>query len=347
MMAKFLLTLGAAASLAVVLPAATASAQTVDGPKVNWKMGAWGKPRAVTAGQEFLKKYVDERTGGKFTITIGYETYGGPKELIDLIKVGSIQSTMVCTSYHPEKTKAYTALDLPFLPIVDADAQERVHEAFHKHPVIVKELAGWGARIYMSSLMPQYEFIGKGNPPKTLESWKGMRVRAIGGIGDAMRQLGAVPTSVDATEVYTSLERGVVEAASFPSTYSHGAFKTYELGKWFTENMSPGTQACPILINEEAWKALPDAYKKVVEEAKPKAYEALKAAYKEADDKFLPLFRKRGLTFVRFSDAELAEFRRIGSQPVWDEWVKAREAEGIPGKELLDLIMTTAQNGKS
>ena len=344
--AKMRKTLFAAAALSLL--AASAQAQTVDGPKVNWKMGSWGKPRAVTAGQEMLKKHVEERTGGNFTITIGYESFGGPKELLDLLKVGGLQATLFCSSYHPDKTPAYTGLDLPFIPVADADAQERVHEAFHKHPYIVKELANWNATVFTSNLLPQYEFMGKGKPPKALDDWKGLRVRAIGGIGDAMKRLGAVPTSMDSTEVYTALERGVVDAVSLPSPYAHAAFKLYEISKWYTDNLSPGTQACPTGINLDALKALPEQYRKLIDEAKPKAYAALKAAYKASEEKDIPLFRKRNLEFVHYSDADLAAFRKVAAQPVWDDWVQAREAQGIPGRELLNVILDAAkESGKS
>ena len=78
---------GAAAALLAVVPEG-ASAQTVDGPKVTWKVGTWGKRRAVTEGMELLAAHVKERTGGKFTMTIGYESFGAPKELLDVLSVG-------------------------------------------------------------------------------------------------------------------------------------------------------------------------------------------------------------------------------------------------------------------
>jgi TRAP-type C4-dicarboxylate transport system substrate-binding protein len=332
----------AAALAAAAMAVTPAFAQTIDGPTVNWRLGAWGKPRAATAGTEYIKKYVEEKTAGKFTITVGYESFGSPKELLDVLKVGGIEATSICSSYHPEKTPAYTGLDLPFLPLASFEAQMKLHEAYHKHPVILKEFEQWNARPWYSTVLPQYEFIGKGKPPKTLEDFKGMRVRAIGGIGDAMKRLGAVPTSVDATEVYTALERGTVDAASFPSTYAHGSYKTFEVGKWFTENMSPGTQACPIVVNIQAHAKLPPQYQKLLEDAKPGAYAAFKKAYGEADDKFLPLFKQKKLTFIKFTDAELAQFRKIGAEPVWEEWAQKREAQGIPGRELLKFILDTA-----
>ncbi len=127
---------------------AFAQAKIVEGPEVKWKLAAWGKPRAATQNVETLKKFMLERTGGKFQITIGYESFGQPKELLDSLKVGSLEMTNICASYHPDKLPVYSALDLPFLPIPDFDTQEKVHVAFHKHPAVLKEMAAWNAMPY-------------------------------------------------------------------------------------------------------------------------------------------------------------------------------------------------------
>src|SRR5262249_27848391 len=240
-----------------------------------------------------------------------------------------------------EKLPVYSALDLPFLPIPNTDVQEKVHLAFHEHPLVVKELAGWKAMPYLSALLPSNEFVGRGKVPKTVDDFKGMRVRALAGIGDAMRKLGAVPTSVDATEVYTSLERGTVDAAAFPATYAHQSYRTYEVGKWYTENMMLGSVGCPTLIHVDRWAELPQQYKDLFEEARPIAQAAAKKAYGEADEKNIPLFKKK-LQFIKFTPDELASFRKAGAEPVWEEWVKLREGQGIPGRELLNFLLTQA-----
>src|SRR3546814_17931507 len=67
---------GAAAGLA--LAAGAASAQTVDGPKVNWKISTLGPPRAQTAGIEKLAELGKERTNGNFTIDIGFAEQFAP-----------------------------------------------------------------------------------------------------------------------------------------------------------------------------------------------------------------------------------------------------------------------------
>jgi TRAP-type C4-dicarboxylate transport system substrate-binding protein len=334
---RFVVTLLATAVLAV-----PAAAQTVDGPAVSWRLATWGKPRANTKAMDALKAHVEAQTGRKFTITIGYESFGGPKELLDLVKVEAVEAALICGSYYPDKLPAYSVMDLPFLPLANFDQQQRVHEELHKHPAIQKEFAGWNARIWLSSVLPQYEFLGKGKAPRTLDDFKGMRVRAIGGLGDAMRKLGATPTSMDATEVYTALERGAVDAVSFPYTFAHGAYKTYEVAKWATENLSLGTVSCPIVVSASAFSKLPPQYQALFESAKPIAYATLKQAYAEADAKFLPEFKKKGIAFIRYTDEELKQFRKVAAEPVWEEWVKNREAQGLPGRDLLKSLLDAA-----
>ena len=325
------------------IPASAQNKPTVEGPSLNWKLGAWGKRRAASENVEKLKEYVEQRTGGKFKINIGYESYGSPKELLDLLQIGALEMTNICASYHPEKLPAYSVIDLPLLPIPNPDAQERVHLAIHDHPVIKAEFAKWNAMPFLSSLLPNNEFVGKGKPPANLGDFKGMRVRAIGGIGDAMKRLGAIPTSVDATEVYSAVERGMVDAAAFPMTYAHISYRINEVGKWYTDNMALGRVACPTLISLNHWAKLPPAYQDLLKEAQPIAHAAVKAAYSAADEKNMPLFKK--LTAVHFSETELTNFRKIAGEPIWEEWVTQREGQGIPGRELLNFVLKTARGG--
>src|SRR3546814_6096323 len=101
-----------------------------------------------------------------------------------------------------------------------------------------------------------------------------------------LRRLGSVPTTVPAPEVYTSLERGMVEAASFPFTYSHVAYKLNEISTWYTSNMAPGTLGgCGMVVNRGAFARLPPEWQQALLDAKPGAYEALKKGSREADAK--------------------------------------------------------------
>lgn len=333
--------------LGSALAAGAPAGAAVDGPKVAWNYSVWGPPRAFTAGVEALAKHVETETGGKFTIRLNYgdSLSKGPDNL-DNIKLGSFEMATICTGYHPGKNPGLSVLDLPGLPLADPEIHARVHDAINQHPFIVAEFKRWNAMLLMSALQPQSELMGAGDPPMKMEDFKGMRVRALGGTGDALKNLGAVPTSVPAPEVYNGLERGVFRAAAFPYTYAFAAYKIHEIAKWFTTNLAPGANNCPTVVNIEAYEALPAQYKSLMQEGKALGYKALIAAQEAADKKNLADWEKRGLIAIKYSDAELKKFADLGARPVWESWVKDAESKGVPGKQLLDAVLAEAEKAK-
>jgi TRAP-type C4-dicarboxylate transport system substrate-binding protein len=333
--------LTAVALMAGVGATPDAYAQEVKGPKVKWRLSLWGKRRAFTEGLEYISSEVKRRTGGNFQIRL---YYGGQlsknKENLDGISVGAFEAALFCAAYHPQKNKPLNVLDLPFLPLANFDVMREVHDAVYNHPASKKALARWNAVLYMSNILPQYEYMGRGKPPKTVADFKGMRLRALGGMGRAAKAIGAVPTTVPAPEVYNSIARGTVDAVGFPFTYAFGAYKVDEVAEWYTTNMSLGTVNCPVVFNKDAWNKLPKQYKDLFNELKLPASKAQQAAYAKKDKENLAKWPKK-MTPIKIDEKSLEEFRRIGGKPLWKQWVKENEGE-IPAQELLDLVLKTA-----
>jgi len=320
------------------------AAPATAGEKVTWNVSLWGKKRAATAHVESLGAMLAERTGGDFTVKVHYGgALSAPKENIDGIKIGAFEAALVCGFYSPGKLPASMALVLPFLPINSLDAQEKVHETFFAHPVLVEEFGAWNARVVSPTVLPDYKVMGKGDAPLTLADWKGMRVRAGGGQGQAMAKLGAIPTSMPSSEIFTGMERGMLDSVALPFSYGFAAFKVDELSDWYIDNLSLGGVNCPLVSGSEAWNALPADYQKLVEELRPKALEAQKASHRAADEKNVPLFAKKGIKAIKLPNDVVEEILRVGGQPVWDAWVADAEEKGIPGRDLLDLIFATAK----
>ncbi len=331
-----LLSVGLGLGALGVLPAHAAD-------KVTWTFSLYGPPRAATVTFEYLAKVALEKSGGNFVINLKYnEQLGEAKDFLDGVKVNAFQGAFVAYSYAPAKTPLQGVLDMPFLPIPDLMASARVQDAYQAWKPVADELANWNAMHFMTLLLPQYEFMGVGKPPRNLEDWKGMRVRALGGLGDAMKLLGAVPTSVSAPEVYTALERGMFQAASFPFTYSFTAYKLHEVSKWYTLGMQLGIIHNSVVLSQSAWKALPDEYKKILEEARPEAYRLQRVAYEEADKKSIPMFEKRKLEVVTVTEEMRNKLIAIAGRPVWDNWVAEMEKKGLPGKQALEMVLSLA-----
>lgn len=335
-----------AVALAFAVNADLASAQMVDGPTVEWRHSNWGKRRANTEGIEKIAAILKERTGGKFTIKVGYgEMFSKAKENLDSIKLNAIEMADMCNFYHPGKNPAWMVFSLPFLPYVSLEGNAEAAETMLKHPLLIADMAPWNAMPYFFVILPQYEFMGKGKPPKTLDDWKGLRVRAPGAVGEAFVKLGASLSTVPAVELYTALERGTVDAASFPFTYAHAAYQLHTISTWFTSNLAPGNAGCAAVVNKEAFAKLPPQYQKLLMEARPEANKAMIAAYREADKVNLPRFREK-LTEIKYSDADIKRFRETAAKPIWEKWVADNKAK-FDSQGLLDAMLKALETANA
>ena len=94
------------------------------------------------------------------------------------------------------------------------------------------------------------------------------------------------------------------------------------------------------MLSLASWNKLPKQYQDMIIAAKKPAYAALKAAYKKADEKNLPMFNAK-MQAIEYSDEQLAKFRKVGGAPVWQDWVNKHKGE-FDSQGLLDHVMTTA-----
>ena len=302
-------------------------AAEVNGPKLTWNYSVWGKKRAFTAGIEKLSALRAAKTGGNWTLKIHYgAALSKSRENLGGLKIGAFEGAMFCNFYHPKKNPALMALTLPFLPMASWDDNRKVRDAVYAHPAVKKELARWNAMTYASSYLPQYELLGKGKPPVALADWKGMTVRAGGGLGRAMKKLGATPTTSTAIEVYTGIQQGTMQAVSFPFTYAHVAYKIHEVAEWYTANLAPGTSDCPLTFAISAYKKLPAQYKKLLDDVKEQVITAQIAAYQIMDRKNRPVLKMK-LKEIRYTDAQIATFRKAAGRPVIEAWIKENQGK--------------------
>lgn len=334
------------ATTALVAPAAATAAE-VEGPKVTWLVSLWGARRGFTEGVEGLKAYLAEKTDGNFELDL---QYGGvlsdPKENIDGLQLGAFEAATVCPFYHPDKTPASMGLSQAFLPLPTLEAQYKVYGEYLQHPAVQEEWAKWNATPIMSALMPNYEIMGKGETPTALADWDGVRLNASGGHAALMEAIGAVPSTMPAPDLYSALERGVIEGMVFPYTYAFVAYRFHELSDWVTDAWNLGTVQCTVAANTDAYNALPEQYRALLNEAVVPAYEHQIAAYAEIDEANEKEFEERGLERIPLTD-DIRAALDAAVQPSWQAWVDDVTAKGMPGQELLDLILAEAEKVRS
>ena len=317
-----------------------------DAMATEWNVSVWGKRRAFTEHVEKLAELVSAKTGGEFTMNISYGGLSKNRENLDGISIGAFEMAQFCAGYHRDKNRVITVLELPFLGVENLEQEVAVSTAVYNHPAAAEEMAQWSAKLLMTSPMPQYNLVGTGEPRDTLEEFEGMRVRATGGLGQAFKAVGGVPTSVTATEAYQAMEGGVVDTVAF-AQHAHLSFGTINQADWWTANLNPGTVNCPVVVNIDAYDSLSDDHKAALDSSVPEALEHYLANYGELLERWDAVLAEKGVTKVEIDDAVIAEFRAKAADPIRAQWIADMEAQGLPGQELYDLVAKTLADAKS
>jgi len=335
----------AAVALAGLIASDSVLAAKVDGPKVQWNFNMYGPKRAASAGFEELARLMKEATDNNFEIKIHYgEALGPSKEALDAISIGAYEMTFACVGYTPGKLPTIEGMGLPFLPTPTIHHVRAMREGYMAHPVPQRDISRWGAVAITPMPVASNEFLGKGKPPKSLSDFKGLRVRALGGEADAMRLVGAVPTNLPAPEIYQGMERGLLDASS-TLYYAHASYKTQEVANWYTTNLSLSSAPCLVFAGSKAYNALPAQYRKLMTDSVSASNDHWVKVLLEDDLKAVELFKAKGLTPVTFAEADLANLRQQ-VRPIWDRWVAEMDKLGHNGKDLLQLILDSAQKAK-
>ena len=306
----------------------------------EWNVSVWGKRRAFTEHIEKLAELVSEKTGGEFTMNVSYGGLSKNRENLDGISIGAFEMAQFCAGYHRDKNRVITVLELPFLGVSTLDEEVAVARAVYNHPAAVEEMEQWNARLLMTSPMPQYNLVGTGDPSTSLEDFDGMRVRATGGIGNAFKSVGAVPTSVTATEAYQAMESGVVDTVAF-AQHAHLSFGTINQADWWTANLNPGTVNCPVVVNIDAYDSLSDAHRDALDSSIEESIAHYLANYAELLQRWDSVLEEKGVQKIVLDETVIDAFRSTAADPIREQWIADMEAQGLPGQELYDLVVKT------
>ena len=312
----------------------------------EWNVSVWGKRRAFTEHIEKLGELLNEKTNGEFTLNISYGGLSKNKENLDGISIGAFEMAQFCAGYHRDKNRVITVLELPFLGVENLEQEVAVSKAVYAHPAATEEMAQWNAKLLMTSPMPQYNLVGTGEPRDTLAEFEGMRVRATGGLGQAFKAVGGVPTSVTATEAYQAMESGVVDTVAF-AQHAHLSFGTINQADWWTANLNPGTVNCPVVVNMDAYEMLSDAHREALDSSIPEALDHYLANYAKLLERWDSVLAEKGVNKVEIDDDVIAEFRAKAATPIREKWIADMEAQGLPGQELYDLVKAALSEAKA
>ncbi len=139
-------------------------------------------------------------------------------------------------------------------------------------------------------------------PIRTPEDLRGMRIRRPSEIaGNIIEAAGGTPVGLPAPELYTSLQRGVIDGMSFPWDAT-GSFRLIELVNTHTTMPLYGS-ALLVTMNKEKYESLPDDLKKVIDDNSG-AQMARTAGnlFDSEDAKIMAIAKARGDTMINIPD---------------------------------------------
>ena len=233
-------------------------------------------------------------------------------ETIDM----ALPSTSVLTSY----TDNFGILDMPYLFIsseaafnaMDGKMGEYFNEALKSSGLVNLGYTYNGPRSITNSV----------REIKKPEDLKGIKVRVMESpvFIDFFRTLGANPTPMSFTEVYTALQQGAVEAQENPPSLIF-ANKFYEVQKFLsiTEHVH---NFLAFIMNAEKFNSLSDEQKAILQEKAKKYIENQRKMELEDNNKYIELLGTEGKLKVNILTADEKEEFKKALQPMYDKYKK-------------------------
>jgi TRAP-type mannitol/chloroaromatic compound transport system substrate-binding protein len=159
-------------------------------------------------------------------------------------------------------------------------------------------------------------------PIYKIEDFKGMKFRSPEGMeGDFFRKLGAGVVVLPGGEVYSALDKGVVDGADWSSPALNMASGLEQTAKYF---FYPGWHSLPqneFTVNKEAWNELPKDIQAIVRTAIREWAEDFIQLSKIADIEAVAEMKAKGNVPIALDEEELRKLREVAVS-VWDEWAQ-------------------------
>ena len=286
----------------------------------TWKMVTTWPPKfpGVGTGVERFAEYIEQASNGRLKIKVfaGGELVP-PLEVFDTVSSGAAELGHGASYYWKGKAPAvqfFTAL--PFA----MNAMEMNAWMYY----------GGGLELYREA----YDRFGlvpfpAGNTGVQMGGWfnkeinsisdlKGLKMRIPGWGGEVLERAGGTPVRLPASEIFTALQTGNIDATEWIGPYNDIALGLHQVARYY---YYPGWhEPGPVLeciVNKEAFASLPKDLQTIVELACSATNDQMTAEYTARNAQSLKDLKAEGkIELRRFPDDVLRELRTLNQQVV-------------------------------
>lgn len=181
----------------------------------------------------------------------------------------------------------------------------------------------------------------KDKPIRTLEDLEGLRIRTPSRLaGEVLVSLGASPVSMPVTEIYTSLERGIVDGVMIPAS-AIKSFSLDEVANYFTVGAPLGFSPYFLTMNKSAYSGLSDDLRLILDRTIGESLSDKAAAAYESEGQAV-LSSIGGASDARIIELDSSERERwlAAVVPAVQEWLELVDNAGkrAQGEEMVQKL---------
>lgn len=286
---------------------------------------------------------ISEETGGAVSIELlPVGSVVDFQETLDAVGAGILDGHITDTSYFAGKDAAFGLIANPVGAWSDPQQLLKfINEGGGKE--LMNELVEPYGTHFFGGTTPGLEAFVSSVPLEGVDDLKGLKLRAPAGlVQNIFAAAGASPVNLPTSEVFTALDKGVVDAADYSVFHVNQA---QGLNKIAPHPVFPGFHSMPLIefsMNKQKWDALPEDVQKTLEESVVALAQRQNAALADKNAAAVEQAKAEGATIHDWSDAERAKFRQIAigewekqagksqnAQKVYDALTAYLEEEGL------------------
>lgn len=302
-------------------------------------------PEAINMVLPFIDK-VNSQSDGRLKLEFypSMQLGGKASDLVQQLEDGVVDFVVMNPGVAPGRFTGVEGMDLPFTNVGTSEGQTAALMTYANK--WLKDSDFKGIKIIHMHATDAAVFHTTKKPVKTMEDFKGMKIRAPGRyVGEVLKSFGATPVGLALGETYEALERGQIDGMAMNWAIIP-PYKFQEVTKYNLE--TPIYQnAIMVLMRQASYDALPDDLKKVIDDniGIEKSVEvAKKIDLLTAEAK--KVLRDHGNELYSITDEERARWAEA-AKPAYQIWIGEMNKKGLDGQAMFDDIMAlTAQYGR-
>lgn len=282
-------------------------------------------------------KDVASRSGGKLTVRMfpSMQLGGKPPELYRQMVQGIADIVFTLPGY---TSSDFPMMTMTELPGAASSAEDGTRKFWEHARFFEKELAD--AKVLMLWNSDSAGIMSRDRPVQTLADMKGMRIRTPSAVQSAQLEiLGAIPVSMPATQIYNSLERGVIDAVMIGMSTMID-FKLLEVVRHITVNAPLGRSPFMVAMSRKRYEGLPDDLRKIIDDTTGVDLSLRGAvSYDKKGIEAVALARKQR-NVIELTDDEIARWIEA-FQPLVKRAVAENDKRGLPASEFASVYGLT------